>query len=91
MSVNNVIAQATGGQKKIVDNVATVGDVKTQLGLSANYVGSVNGQPANDTDSVKSGDFVTFAEKVKGAGPKGKPQSPAPKGKGKPAPKGKCK
>ena len=77
---DNVIALATGGERKLVDGVSTVADVKAKLNLTANYIGSINGTPANDSDAVEAGDFVTFAEKVKGQAPKAKPSV-----KGKPA------
>lgn len=81
--VNNVIAQATGGERKIVDGVATVADVKAKLNLSSNYIGSINGTPSDDSDDVAAGDFVTFAEKVKGQA-KPTTKKVMPKGKVKP-------
>lgn len=65
----NVIAQVVGGQKKIIDKeVETVGDVRTELYLSANYKASVNGEPSDsDSEELEDRDFVSFAEQVKGA------------------------
>lgn len=65
--VNNVIAQALGGQRQILDGVRTVADCRAKLGLSAQYKGSIGGRAAADTDVVKEGDYVSFAEAVKGA------------------------
>jgi hypothetical protein len=70
MSVSNVIAQVSGGEKKVLDNVTTVGDVKEILKLAANYQGAIDGVPADDSAELSVGDYVTFAEKVKGAAQK---------------------
>lgn len=64
---SNVIAQVLGGQKRILDGVATVRDCRSKLGLGNNYTASVNGTPASDTDLVRAQDFVSFSESVKGA------------------------
>jgi hypothetical protein len=65
-TVNNVIAQVTGGAKKILDGVSTAKDIRLALNLGENYIASINGNPASDSDTLSQGDFVTFAEKVKG-------------------------
>lgn len=62
---NNVIAQILGGDKKVLDNVNTVKDVKEKLGVSG-YTASINGDPAQDTDTVTEGDFVSLSQAVKG-------------------------
>lgn len=64
---NNVIAQVLGGKKNVLDGVATVADARSKLGLPAHYQGSVNMAPANDSDELVSGDYVSFSEAVKGA------------------------
>jgi hypothetical protein len=63
---NNVIAQALGGEKKVLDSVSTVQDVSTRLGLSGGYTASVNGSSADFAASLDDGDIVTFAKAVKG-------------------------
>lgn len=63
----NVIAQVVGGEKKVLDNVNTVGDVRAKLGLSASYRASVQGEPQNDDFIVRAGEYVSFSEAVKGA------------------------
>lgn len=64
---NHVIAQALGGQKKVLENVFTVADVRRNLGLSGTYKASIDGSPAEDRDSVRDGNYVSFSEAVKGA------------------------
>lgn len=61
----NVIAQVLGGEKKVLDDVYTVADVKAKLGASA-YTASVNGSPASDSESLEDGDFVSLSQAVKG-------------------------
>lgn len=63
----NVIAQALGGQKKVLDEVYTVADVRRNLGLGANFRASIDGTSAEDRDSVRDGNYVSFSEAVKGA------------------------
>ena len=46
-------------------DVETIAQLKAELGL-ADYKGSVNGDPQDDSFSLSSGDLVTFAESVKG-------------------------
>lgn len=61
----NIVTQVLGGQKKVLDNVHTVGDVKAQLGAT-NYVASINGETAKDSDTLQDGDFVSLSQAVKG-------------------------
>lgn len=63
---NNVIAQVFGGEKKVLDGVSTVADVKAKMGCTANYAALVNGSPAADSDELSEGDFVTLSVAVKG-------------------------
>lgn len=63
----NLIAQVVGGQKKIIDNANTVAEVRAQLGLSAGYKGAVDGEPVEDSFQLQNGNYVSFAEAVKGA------------------------
>ncbi len=62
---NNVVAQVLGGDKKVLDNVETVGDVKAQLAVSG-YSATVNGDTASDSDELSDGDFVSLSQAVKG-------------------------
>ena len=62
----NVIGQATGGEKKVFDNVSTVSEIREKMSLASNYIASVNGEPADDDYELEDGDFVTLSEKVKG-------------------------
>lgn len=61
-----VTAQAIGGKPQLVQDVATVGDIKAKLALT-NYAATINGEPAEDGDELEDGQFVTFAPQVKGA------------------------
>lgn len=63
---NNVIAQIQGGSKQVLENVDTVADVKRKLSASTGYTAAINGDPADDSESVEEGDFVTLAKSVKG-------------------------
>jgi sulfur carrier protein ThiS len=62
---NNVIAQVLGGEKKILDNVATVADVKKLMGAEG-YTAAINGSPASDSEALSEGDIVTLSKAVKG-------------------------
>lgn len=61
----NVIAQVLGGEKKVLDNVETVGDVKQQLGVTG-YTATVNGDTQSDGYDLEDGDFVSLSQAVKG-------------------------
>lgn len=63
----NVISQVLGGAKKVLDNVNTVSDIRRELGLGTQYRASIDGSPAQDGDSVRDGNYVSFSEAVKGA------------------------
>lgn len=65
----NVISQVLGGSKKVLDDVYTVADVRRSLGLGNNYRASIDGSPAEDSASVRDGNYVSFSEAVKGARP----------------------
>jgi sulfur carrier protein ThiS len=62
---NNVIAQILGGEKRILDGVNTVADVKAKMGASG-YAAAVNGSPADDSQTLSEGDIVTLSKAVKG-------------------------
>jgi sulfur carrier protein ThiS len=62
---NNVIAQVLGGDKKVLDSVETVADVKEKLSAQ-NYTASVNGDPASNDYELSDGDFVSLSQAVKG-------------------------
>jgi hypothetical protein len=61
----NVITQILGGDKKVLDGVQTIGDIKKALAVSS-YTATLNGSPASDSDSVEDGDFVSLSQAVKG-------------------------
>lgn len=64
----NIIAQAVGGQKRVLENVSTVGEARSALGLDAAYSADVNGTGSKpDSFILNEGDFVAFAPQVKGA------------------------
>lgn len=63
----NVIAQVVGGQKKLLDVASNVANARQQLGLSASYKASINGEPAGEDDTLSDKDYVSFSEAVKGA------------------------
>lgn len=63
---NNVIFQALGGQKKVLDNVDTVSEVKRQVALEGNYTYLVNGESVSDNYELEDGDFITASQSVKG-------------------------
>lgn len=61
----NVIAQVLGGEKKVLDEVNTVGDVKSKLSVT-NYTATVNGETQTDGYELEDGDFVSLTQAVKG-------------------------
>jgi len=61
-----ITAQVVGGAAKALE-AATVAEVRAKLGLATNYQAAINGEPAEDTDNLEVGNFVTFAPQVKGA------------------------
>lgn len=63
----NVIGHVIGADKQVFDGVDTVADVKKKLGIEGQtFAATVNGEPAEDSDEVNEGDYVTFARAVKG-------------------------
>lgn len=60
-----ITAKVVGGTAQSL-TAETVAEVKQQLGVSA-YQASINGEPAEDTDILSEGDYLTFAPMVKGA------------------------
>ena len=63
---NNVVAQVQGGNKVVLDDVNTVGEVAAKLNASEGYAASVNGDSASFSDELEDSDVVTFAKAVKG-------------------------
>lgn len=61
----NVIAQILGADKKVLDDVATVGEVKSKLNATG-YTASVNGDSQTDSFGLEDGDFVLLSQAVKG-------------------------
>lgn len=62
---SNVVAQVQGGEKKVLDDVYTVADVREKMN-AAGYTASINGDPASDSDEVNDQDFISFAVATKG-------------------------
>lgn len=62
---SNIIAQVAGGSKAVHDNVDTVSDVATKLGVGEGYTAAINGDTASLTDNLEDGDMVTFGKAVK--------------------------
>ena len=63
---DKIRAQVVGGQVKDFDGVGTVQDLANAMQLEGNYKATVNGEPAEFTQSLDNYAYVTFAEKVKG-------------------------
>jgi sulfur carrier protein ThiS len=62
----NIIAEALGGQPKLIE-AATVQDAFNALNLpKGNYTASINGDEASMSDELSDRDHVTFAQAVKG-------------------------
>ena len=64
--VNNVIFQVVGGQKKVLDNVETISDIKKAVNLEGNYTFLVNGETVSSDYEIEEGDIVTASQAVKG-------------------------
>lgn len=61
----NVVAQVLGGEKKVLDDVSTVAEVTSKLGVSG-YTATVNGSQATPDEELQDGDFVSLSQAVKG-------------------------
>jgi len=63
----SVMSKVLGGSAKAneLSDEATVGDLKEILGLSK-HTASVNGDSVDDDYELSDGDYVNFAEAVKG-------------------------
>lgn len=59
-----VKVQVAGGAQQEKD-AATVGELRSQLGVDDNAQASVNGEPASDGYQLRKNDFVTFSKPVK--------------------------
>jgi len=62
----NITAQVAGGPRQDVDGCKTVGEIRNKLGLDKSYRATVNGEPEDDTYTLKDYEFVAFAPAVKG-------------------------
>lgn len=58
-------AQVIGGSPRTFDDVQTVGDVAKLMGAEG-YTATVNGEPAQLTDTLEDYSYVNFAPAVKG-------------------------
>lgn len=63
---NKVQVQVCGGEIKTVDGVATVDDLRKELGLAAGYTATIKGEPAEPGDRLRDYDFVGFAKATAG-------------------------
>jgi len=61
----NITVLATGGTPKVVE-VSTVQQAYDALNLTGAMTATVNGEPANMTDSVSDFAHVSFSAQVKG-------------------------
>lgn len=61
----NITAQVLGGQPRVIE-ASTVKEAFDLLNLSGNYSASINGEPADLSDSLEDYNFVSFAPAVKG-------------------------
>lgn len=62
---NNVTAQALGAQPKVLNDVATVSEIISQLDLDNPSI-KVNGSTVSADHTLSDFDFVSFGAKVKG-------------------------
>lgn len=62
---NNIVAHAIGEDRKVLD-ASTVGEVRQNLNIPAEFVATLNGTPAQDTATLRDRDYVTFSRPVKG-------------------------
>ena len=62
----NIVGQVLGGSPKTGLTAETVQDVFTQLNLSGPYTATIQGEPAELSDSVDDYDQIHFAPSVKG-------------------------
>jgi hypothetical protein len=62
----NVIAQISGGSKKVLDDVNTVADVKATFVGAGLYTVLLNGNPADDSTPVRDSDHLVLANATKG-------------------------
>jgi hypothetical protein len=60
-----VTAQAVGGETKTFENIGTVADLKTRMGLPG-YQAAINGEPADDDEALPDYAFVSLSAPVKG-------------------------
>ena len=62
-----ITAVVTGGQEKVLtEEVGTVRDALTVLGLSDKHTATINGEPADLDEELEDYNYVAFSEKVKG-------------------------
>ena len=67
--MSKVFAKTTAGTVKEVE-ATTVQDAANALGLEGNYTAVVNSNPAEMTDKVNDGDFISLTKAVKGNKPR---------------------
>lgn len=62
----NVTGQVVGSPAKTFNDVDTIADLATLMGLGDSYSVKINNVEASYTSSLSDFNFVSFGEKVKG-------------------------
>ena len=65
-SMADISAKVTGGSLEIFEDVNTVSELISEMGLEGNYTAMINGSPADLSDSLTDDDFVSLTKSVKG-------------------------
>lgn len=60
----NITVHVSGGEPKAGREATTVGELAKQMGCDG-YTATINGEPANSSDTLKDFEYVAFAKPVK--------------------------
>jgi len=63
---NHIQVQICGGESKEYNDVATIGELRTKMGLAKDQVATIKGEPADETDKLRDYDVVGFAKATAG-------------------------
>jgi len=63
--MSQIYACILGGSPRPLQ-ASTVGEARSQLGVPGDYTATLNGETANDRDSIPANGFVSFSQAVKG-------------------------
>jgi len=63
---NNVIFKTVGGEKKVLDDVKNLKEVKEKVDLGLGYTFLVNGETFSEESTLRDGDYITASQSVKG-------------------------